>query len=221
MNAFLTKIIMWVAGDRLKNYMRDMFYGEILSERIVEYPIVTMEMGRELKDGASIMDVGCYYSNLSLQLASLGYKVTGVDFQEYALTHPNFKFVKGDILELDFKQKFDAVSIVSTVEHIGLGHYEEYQKTDGDVLAMARIKKHLKPKGKVFLTVPFGVKSQTETYRTYDWKSIQDLLTGYKIKKSLFYTSRKGKWIPVSRADALKVKNGERVNGVAFVLAEK
>lgn len=65
------------------------FAVEYASERIVEYPWVFRNL--EL-DAGKILDVGCCKSKLSIQLASLGYKVYGIDISNYLYKHPNFKF---------------------------------------------------------------------------------------------------------------------------------
>lgn len=208
-------------NNPLKNYVRDLFYGEILSERIVEYPVIFAHIAQAVKDSAAVLDVGCYYSNLPIQLASMGYKVTGVDLQDYSLTHPNFKFVQGDIRDLSFSSQFDVATAISTLEHIGLAYYLDYEQASGDRVSVAAIRNLLKPKGKILITVPYGVQSQNKSFRTYDWDSLAKLLQGFKIKHSLFYQSRNNKWLPTTRRLASRIKNTGKVKCFVFILGEK
>jgi hypothetical protein len=66
-----------------------------VNERIIEIPWVFMNLG--LKQG-KILDVGCCWSAVSIELASMGFEVWGIDINPCALTHPNFKFIQDDIL---------------------------------------------------------------------------------------------------------------------------
>jgi len=209
-------------NNPLKNLIREYFYAEIVSERIIEYALVfsfLKYLGD--KEKRKVLDVGCFYSNFPIQLASMGFKVIGLDLQDYEFTHPNFKFVKGDIRTIEFKEKFDIVTSISTIEHIGLGFYKEEKDLDGDRKSILAIRKLLKPKGLTFITVPFGKPTQTDSYRSYDWHSLKILFQGLKLKKILFFAQKKGKWIPVSRDKAEKVDNSKKVGAIAFVLAQK
>lgn len=217
----MVSILLKAVPTYFKNLIRDYFYAEVVSERIVEYPKVISEITKNLKPGAKILDIGCYYSNLPIQLASMGYKVTGLDLQRYTLTHPNFKFLQGDVRSIKFQNKYDAVSLVSTLEHIGLGYYGEYKEDSGDRATMRALYKLLKKKGLVFLTVPFGLKSQNDSYKTYDWETLIRVLKGFKVKKAMFYISINGKWTPADRKKVSLVHNATRVGAIAFVMAQK
>lgn len=64
-------------------------------ERIVEYGWTQNMKHREGK----VLHVGCWGTLFPIQLASLGYKVVGVDLRDYPYSHPNFEFVRGDLLD--------------------------------------------------------------------------------------------------------------------------
>jgi len=60
----------------------------------------------------------------SIELASSGFRVTGIDVRPYALKHSNFVFVQGDICHHQLElERFQAIVALSTIEHIGLGFY--------------------------------------------------------------------------------------------------
>jgi len=75
--------------------------------------------------------------------------------------------IRGDVLRHDFPEaSFDAVVGISSIEHIGLGHYEgDPLDVDGDVHCMERVARWLKPGGWVYADVPFD----TTGYRV--WKT--------------------------------------------------
>src|SRR3990167_4672206 len=138
----------------LKEEIRNIFYQDVVSERIIEYAWVV----RHIPGGGKVvLDVGCRYSNLVLTLASLGYKTYGIDIEPYPYSHRNLKFITGDIRSTDFdKNFFDCIVAVSTLEHIGLRFYEKTKKDlKGDRKAIEEIMRILKPGGKFISSIAF------------------------------------------------------------------
>jgi len=93
--------------------------------RMIEYSFVIGKLVSLAK--GRLLDVGCV-ARLNLvpaTIASLGWEVYGIDVRQFKFRFPNFHFVLGDITKTDFPDSFfDAVSAVSTLEHIGLkGRY--------------------------------------------------------------------------------------------------
>lgn len=216
------KIFAALPEEGFKKSLREAFYGEVVTERIIEYPLVFSSLGYQgKKESRRVLDVGCYYSNLPIQLASMGFKVVGVDLQEYQLTHPNFKFKKGDIRTFTFPDKFDIVTAISTVEHIGLGYYLDSKGEQGDCEAVAAMRKLLKPKGLLVISVPFGKPAETESYRSYDRLAIDKLLSGFMIEQVYYFGSKGKKWLPIGELGALRVSNENTVAGVGFFVARK
>jgi len=188
----------------------------------VEYPLVFSRLDyKGEKENRKVMDVGCYYSNFPIQLASMGFSVTGVDLEDYQLTHPNFKFVKGDVTRLKFKDKFDIVTSVSTIEHVGLGYYKDNEDTQNDVDAIFNMARYMKKGGRMIITVPFGKRGVTESYRSYDMEQLKGLFGKMKIKETLFYRETRKKWIPAKLKEMEKIKNVGPVKGMVMVVAEK
>jgi 2-polyprenyl-3-methyl-5-hydroxy-6-metoxy-1,4-benzoquinol methylase len=73
---------------------------------------------RGIHSGAKILDAGCGTGRYALELARLGYLVTGLDMSAPLLvearkriTHAQFpvSLIRGNILALPFTQKFDAI----------------------------------------------------------------------------------------------------------------
>ncbi len=191
------------ADNKFVKFFRTMFNMEkvklIVSPRIVENAFVIKNTSN-LPKGSKILDFGCAESILALQLACMGYKVTGVDIQDYVLRHSNLEFIKGDFLKIGFKRKFDCVTVVSSVEHVGLGFYGDEMDMNGDLKTMEKIRKILKPQGILIITIPFGCFSSSWE-RSYDEKGLKGLLKRFRIIHSEYYVKYQDTWIEVNKED--------------------
>lgn len=194
----------------------------MVTERIVEHPFVFENLN--LTRGSSILDVGCSYSFLPLQLASLGYKVTGYDLVKYPLAHPNFVFKEGNFLDNTFEgNSFDAVISVSVIEHCGLAHKENSGFDHGDHRIVNEIARVLKEKACFIITVPFGKRGMTPGYRVYDSHTLIELLSAFTIKKAEYFVGfNRVHWMPatldeISEVDCIATGYTQ---GVACVVAE-
>lgn len=195
------------------------FITESKSERIVEIPLILRSIPRKK---SKILDIGCRYSLLPIQLSSMGHKVYGIDIYPYQRKHPNLHFLKGDFLEAHLKNNFfDVVISLSTIEHIGLGFYKEKLNNEGDRDAVEKVKRILKPKGTFLLTVPFGKPTDSNWYRVYNRKRIVNLLEGFKIFAWEVFAERQGNWMPFSITKAEKMDSSSRVRAVIFISTRK
>lgn len=204
------------------NIYRDLFYSEVISERIVEYPLMFSRLqylGE--KEKRKILDVGCYYSNFPIQLATMGFKTWAIDPEPYLLTHPNFVFVNGDVTDTEFKSNtFDVVTSVSTIEHIGIGHYKDQVEKDGDKKAISEIRRIMKPKGKLLISIPVNKTFRIgKTQRFYDTKSINELLSPeFKLQEVVYFRELKDKWVRTKYSEIPNYK-GEKTRAIAFIEA--
>jgi len=173
-----------------KTFSQDSYLKKMrINERIIETPF-TIKALTKISDGGKVLDLGCMENVLPLFIASLGYQVTGFDFRQYPYVVPNFRFVKGDILKLPFDaNSFDAVTCISTIEHVGIGFYDDPtdQKDSPDIKGMNQIKGVLKKDGLLVLTVPFGKSHVNEQQRIYDSDGLNRLLLGFDIVEKKFY----------------------------------
>ena len=186
-----------------------------LNERIIEIPFTINALAGMAKNG-KVLDLGCMESALPLFLASLGFQVTGFDFRQYPYRVPNFKFIQGSILDLPFeKESFDAVTCISTIEHVGIGFYSDPKDgLSSDIKGMAEIKRVLKIGGALILTVPFGKPSINNQQRIYDREELDRLLTGFSVDAIKFFKntqvlSGNNYWeeIPSDQAESLYSAN--------------
>lgn len=160
-----------------------------LSERFTEYSWVL----KNLVPMGKLLDVGCTESSFASKLSKISdLEVFGIDIRK--IKNADFKFFVEDITKTHFGDDFfDQITIISTIEHIGLeGYGNKTINQNADLEAMKEIKRILKPKGTLYLTTPFG-KNKTNWFRTYTPITLKKLLDGFHvIKKQFFFQTETG-----------------------------
>ena len=119
-----------------------------------------------------LLDIGCTESSFASKLSQIPtMEVFGVDIRN--IKNPSFTFFMEDITNTHFENNFfDQITIISTIEHIGLEGYKNTNiNFNADLDAMSEIKRILKSTGTLYLTTPFG-KNQTNWFRTYTSESV-------------------------------------------------
>ena len=199
-----------------------------MNERIVELPFALQAVMAQPR-GSRVLDAGCTESPLPVQLATLGYRVTGYDFRPYPYTHPNLEFVRGDILELPFEDNaFAAVICLSTLEHIGIAYYDSVPvENHTDTRAVGELRRVLQDKGLLVLTVPYGVAKVLRHQRVYDEASLNRVLAGFHVLEQRYFASRpaaQGRcnhWVEVDQLEAGQIISEDSARCVCLVRAEK
>ncbi|HSV43478.1 MAG TPA: class I SAM-dependent methyltransferase [Candidatus Bathyarchaeia archaeon] len=199
----------------------------VVNERIIEIPF-TIKALTAIHDGGKVLDLGCMESTLPLFMAGLGFQVTGFDFREYPYVMPNFEFVKGDILKLPFADDtYDAVTCVSTLEHIGIGFYDDPQNSaQPDFLAMTQIRRVLRPGGLLVLSVPFGQFHVNHQQRVYDHARLTQLLESFSVLTMDYYqnmhnASANNYWKKIPLNVATEISYAQGTECVCCVTARK
>jgi len=218
-------------NKRIIPKMRDFLYpwNRIMkpSTRIVEYPFIFKNMATAKR--GKVLDVGCSGSYLLTELAALGFQVYGIDTRKYLVKYPNVTFIQGDIRKTRFQNGFfDAVTAVSTIEHIGITEYgNTIEDVRGDKKAIEEISRILKPNGILLLTAPYGNSKAYEKvyraagcarvpFRIYNNNSLKDLLQGFRIESIEYYAkSKAGYWLQTS------MEKAETSGAVVLVKASK
>ena len=203
-----TKVYQLVASVGITTLQR-LFPADFQSEplkptdRYLEYPFAIRNLP---SPPAIVLDVGCSGSFFPLLLAAFGYDTYAMDLREYAITNridiPNFRFVRGDIRKTDFPDDyFDAVTAISSVEHIGVGgRYGTDDDPEGDKCALREMERILSPQGCILLTIPFGrAKVIRPHMRVYDGCLMHELVDGLIIQKQEYYMQDlQDDWFPCS-----------------------
>ena len=99
----------------------------------------------------------------------------------------------------------DVVTIISTLEHVGLGRYGDPLDVDGDIRTMREVWRILKPGGHAILTIPYGYPTVVyNLHRVYDNGRLRLLTEGFK--PVVVQYSSLGKLCSRDRIEGKKVK---------------
>jgi 2-polyprenyl-3-methyl-5-hydroxy-6-metoxy-1,4-benzoquinol methylase len=169
-----------------------------VNERVAEAPYVFRALAA-VEPGGKVLDVGASESTLSLSLATLGYHVTAVDPRPNPLSHERLEVVEARIEEWEDDGRFDAVVCLSTIEHIGLGAYEQHASDRRvDLEAMKRMRELTNPGGLLVVTTAVGPASFGELGRVYDREGLDELLAGWEVKDETLVQRRDATtWVTV------------------------
>ncbi|MEM2598751.1 MAG: class I SAM-dependent methyltransferase [Thermoproteota archaeon] len=197
------------------------------TQREVEYPWVLNTLRNYAKPGSIVLDLGCSESLLSHELVSMRFRVIGLDIRDYPFKSKYVTLVKKNVIETGLPSDFfDAIIVVSTIEHIGLNAYGQITIDDqGDIRAMKELHRILKPGGIIIITLPYTgrILKIGSSERNYNRQRLDELLNSYHIvKESYFFPKRVKKrifWIEIDR------KNIDHQNftepGLACIVAKK
>ena len=150
-----------------------------MTERVIEIPWVISRYRGERR----VLDIGPAYA-LPLYIEALRRlgipELHGVDLSRRRV--PGMAVTQADVRQMPFKDgTFDLILCVSTLEHIGRdnAHYQVEARTDveeGDVAALAEMRRVLAPAGRVLITVPFGCLDIQTWQKQYDLQAWETLL---------------------------------------------
>lgn len=142
--------------------------------------------------GARVLEIGCAEGNWlgPMHTARPDLDLVGLDVRQ--VDRPGA--IVGDILTYDFPPaSFDAIVAVSSIEHVGLGHYGDPKDVDGDTHAMQRATRWLKPGGWVYLDVPYreqdgAYQVHGSSFRAYDPPTVISrlIVPGLVVRQALF-----------------------------------
>ena len=169
------------------------------------------------------LNFGSGGSILSLIAARRGFDVTAIDLLPIAwyYKHPQLQFMQGDLLREDFPDDhFDLIINCSVVEHVGLvGRYADTTAAqDGDLEAMQKLARIIKPGKTMLLTIPVGQDSVFRPYhRVYGEQRLPRLLEGWTVTQQEFWAKTTGNvWGQVSEKEALLGKPSEHYYGLGL-----
>jgi len=162
-------------------------YGYGLDERVVEYPWFFSR----LKAGANvILDAGSTLNHTDILSISLlrGRKlyISSLDFEGFASATNVPFYVYEDLRQMSYKgEVFDAIACISTLEHIGMDNTHIYMsilnKKENEKYAfldaIREFQRILKPRGVLYLSVPYG------KYRDHRWLQVFDQALVNDIKR--------------------------------------
>jgi SAM-dependent methyltransferase len=178
----------------------------LTGDREIEW---TWTLGHVRRGPGRVLDFGSGNGMMALGTAFAGNDVVAVDLEpEQYLFHPNgIEYVQGDFNELDFEPgSFDQILNCSSVEHVGLaGRYGSPDDPDGDLRAMEKMARLVKPDGDMVLTVPVGRDAvHKPLHRIYGDERLPRLLEHWEIREDAYWAKpNDNRFEPVSRAQAI------------------
>jgi SAM-dependent methyltransferase len=208
---------------RIYNHYRYASPPNLKGDRDIEWSWVAANM----PDGpGQALDFGCGGGHLALIAARRGFKATAIDLNpvKWSYIHPGLDFAQCDIFELEAEpHTFDLIINCSAVEHVGLtGRYNIRKNIpDGDLKAMAKMRKLLKPGGMMLITVPVGKDAVFAPFhRVYGKKRLPVLLYGYDIEIEQYWTKGgDNRWKLTEKNQALEVEASSSYYGLGcFIL---
>lgn len=169
-----------------------------------------------IPQSGKILDVGGVgvgsIQSLTKDLLRRGHLVTEVDVNTTTFKHPNFTFIKEDILSLDFPSStFDIVLAMYVLPHIGRKWRKLSKILDnqGDYKFANKIHKWLKPGGIAFVETNIASESQElvwdedNIWRVYNFKLLKEIFAGFEVIDQLIYVEPLGTRQRVKDAKAI------------------
>jgi SAM-dependent methyltransferase len=158
----------------------------------------------------------------------MGYGVWGLGINDYPHKPRQVVFVKCDVRGTGLPSNFfDAVVVVSTIEHIGLPIYGQVGfDVDGDVKAIEELRRILKPRG-YLITTPFAGRGFriVPGEGQYDIERLELLERGFEVVAEEFFIpyklGRRFVWVRISRDFAGKVLTRPEVPGLVYLVLRK
>jgi hypothetical protein len=121
-------------------------------------------------------------------LLAYGAHPTTIEYNKIISKHPGLEVLT--VAEFEAAPRlFDAVLSVSSFEHDGLGRYGDPINPNGDLIAMEKTKKMLKPGGLLFLAIPIGRDRLVwNAHRIYGHLRLAALLQGWEVVGTYGFT---------------------------------
>jgi SAM-dependent methyltransferase len=198
-------------------------------DRVVEEPWVISKV----RPGERILDIGSATSRYLTKFPS-DCKIYGIDIRP-GPAQAGIALLRANLMFAPFRPgSFDAITCVSTIEHIGCFVYGQFVDRFGDEVAMRHMRLLLRPGGRLLLTTPFGKGAVYSWLRVYNKTTFGRLIGGFK-PVSIEYFRRDGEqYLPCRReelansgfdhehlrSDGVVMAVLEPVGGLPFLLAK-
>lgn len=111
------------------------------------------------------------------------------DYRPAPLGLSNLECKRADLLSLPFETgAVESISCMHVVEHVGLGRYGDPLDYDGDLKAVAELKRVVRPGGQLLFVVPMGRDSiiQFNAHRIYSYEHVMSFFEGFRLREFAF-----------------------------------
>ena len=198
-------------------------------DRAIEYPWVLRQIKR-VQHGFLFLEVGASESLLCHELLARRFVVVALDARDYPFKSKEMLFVKRNVIDTKLpNEKFDAITLISPIEHVGLNAYEQLTvEDDGDIRAMKELHRILSSKGILILTTPYignnAFKIWQNFERLYNRERLNRLIEDFKIfTEEYFYPKKIAKklvWTRMNREEIDK-QNFIGLSGLSCLVLKK
>lgn len=175
-NSYLSRKL---TGFAIKYILKNTCNHVVVNPRYFENVFILDQVNRLLTPPARLLDIGSAESELPLYLHASGFDITAFDQRDY----PFVSSICGDAIKLmDYidTHSFDAITAVSTIEHIGIGAYGDHVRTTTYSQLLNTWKQGLKEHGYIIITLP--VTSETKRREKGQWvenlAQLKEIITG-------------------------------------------
>jgi SAM-dependent methyltransferase len=139
------------------------------------------------KDVAIMGSTSPWYEGIVLAYEG---RPTTIEYNKRVSEDPRLKVMTVDEYEAQPRQ-FDAVLSISSYEHDGLGRYGDPLNPEGDLVAMKKTLRMLRPGGLLFVAVPVGHDSVVwNAHRIYGHVRLPRFLEGWRVVQSFGFDER-------------------------------
>jgi Methyltransferase domain len=197
------------AADRLPSG-----YGFRLDERIVEYPWF---FSRLLAGPGRLLDAGSTLNSRTLldhpKLQDKQLQICTLAPEDECFWERGISYLFDDLRKLPYRDGwFDQIVCLSTLEHVGMDNTLLYTGDAGKkeaqlrdyLLAVAELKRVLKPGGTLYASVPFGRAANHGWFQIFDQAKIEELTRAFAPDASVieYFRYHPEGWRNSSAADA-------------------
>lgn len=110
---------------------------------------------------SKIVDVGSRLDGYVAHVAA-SRKLSVIDIRPIKKLIPNVEFIQADILNFKGSRKFEIVTSLHTLEHIGLGRYGDPIDPEGHIRCFESLAKLVFPKGHLVVSFPIDSETRVE-----------------------------------------------------------
>jgi SAM-dependent methyltransferase len=148
----------------------------------IYHPAWAARIVRQIKPTLHV-DISSSLSFCSLLSAFI--PVNFYDYRPVELNLSDLRSQQADLIHLPFEsESIESLSCMHVVEHIGLGRYGDSLDPEGDLKAIAELKRVLKPGGSLLFVTPVGQPHITfNAHRIYSYNQIISYFIGLDIKQ--------------------------------------
>lgn len=201
-------------------------YGYKFDERVIEYPWLISHLSSQptrILDAGSVLNFAFILEHKKLQSKRI--QITTLAPERNCFWKRGISYTYEDLRNLSLKdQIFDEIVCISTLEHIGLNNEIYFKneigsientteintefKTETHLLAIKEFYRLLKPKGKLFLTVPYGKAQKLSWLQVFDSNGVDKIIQMFNPStfSETIYLHTKNGWQESNRQNASQAR---------------